>query len=418
MSSLSKPREAALKALYRCEKDGAYLNIALRDILASLNMEPRDNALATNIAFGVMKNRLFLDNIIANISSIKLKKLSVWILNILRMGIFELRFLDRIPESATVNESVRLARRYGHSASGGFVNAVLRKAASSGDFLPDDTESDEYISIKYSMPMWLVDLWKSQGHPIELFQAMNETPPVTVRLNTLKVSGLGEDFEKTQDCEFSYRYTGSGSAENTEEFKSGAIAIQDGASQRAITAFGIEKGMRVLDLCSAPGGKSAFMAQLMDNTGEIISCDIHRHKLTLIESNLNRLGVTNARVMLNDATVFNPEFADSFDAVLADVPCSGLGVIRRKSDIKWTKSELGNDELVKIQRNIISNAVKYVKTGGRLMYSTCTINKSENEDNAKWILESFSDFSLIEQKQLMPHTDGTDGFFYAVFERK
>ena len=418
MSSLSKPREAALKALYRCEKDGAYLNIALRDILASSNMEPRDNALATNIAFGVMKNRLFLDNIIANISSIKLKKLSVWIINILRMGIFELRFLDRIPESATVNESVRLARRYGHSASGGFVNAVLRKAASSGDFLPDDTESGEYISIKYSMPMWLVDLWKSQGHTIELFKAMNETPPVTVRLNTLKASGLGEDFEKTQDCEFSYRYTGSGSVENTEEFKSGAIAIQDGASQRAIGAFGLKKGMRVLDLCSAPGGKSAFMAQLMNNTGEIISCDIHSHKLTLIESNLNRLGVTSARVMLNDATVFNPDFADGFDAVLADVPCSGLGVIRRKSDIKWTKSELGNDELAKIQRDIISNAIKYVKHGGRLMYSTCTINKSENEDNAKWIPESFSDFSLIEQKQLMPHTDGTDGFFYAVFERK
>ena len=418
MSSLSKPREAALKALYRCEKDGAYLNIALRDILASSDMEPRDNALATNIAFGVMKNRLFLDNIISNISSIKLKKLSVWILNILRMGIFELRFLDRIPESATVNECVRLARRYGHSASGGFVNAVLRKAALSGDFLPDDTKSEEYISIKYSMPMWLVDLWKSQGHPIELFQAMNETPPVTVRLNTLKANGLGEDFEKTADSEFSYRYTGSGSAENTEEFKSGAIAIQDGASQRAIGAFGLEKGMRVLDLCSAPGGKSAFMAQLMDNTGEIISCDIHSHKLALIESNLKRLGVTNARVMLNDATVFCPGFSDSFDAVLADVPCSGLGVIRRKSDIKWTKSELGNDELVKIQRDILSNAVKYVKKGGRLMYSTCTINKSENEDNAKWILESFSDFSLIEQKQLMPHTDGTDGFFYAVFERK
>lgn len=418
MSSLSKPREAALKALYRCEKDGAYLNIALRDILASSNMEPRDNALATNIAFGVMKNRLFLDNIIANISSIKLKKLSVWIINILRMGIFELRFLDRIPESATVNECVRLARRYGHSASGGFVNAVLRKAASSGDFLPDDTENDEYVSIKYSMPLWLVDLWKSQGHTIELFKAMNDTPPVTVRLNTLKATGLGGDFEKTADSEFSYRYTGNGSVENTEEFKSGAIAIQDGASQRAISAFGIEKGMRVLDLCSAPGGKSAFMAQLMDNTGEIISCDIHSHKLPLIESNLKRLGVTNACVMLNDATVFNPEFAHGFDAVLADVPCSGLGVIRRKSDIKWTKSEIGNEELVKIQRDILSNAVKYVKQGGKLIYSTCTINRSENEDNTKWILESFPEFSLIEQKQLMPHTDGTDGFFYAVFERK
>lgn len=418
MGSLSKPREAALKALYRCEKDGAYLNIALRDILAFSNMEPRDNALATNIAFGVMKNRLFLDNIIINLSSIKIRKLSMWILNILRMGIFELRFLDRIPDSATVNECVRLARRYGHSASGGFVNAVLRNAAKSGDFLPEDTSCDEYISIKYSMPLWLVNLWKSQGHTTELFKAMNDTPPVTVRLNTLKAQSLGEDFEKTDDGEFSYRYMGSGSAENTEAFKDGAIAIQDGASQRAISAFGIKEGMKVLDLCSAPGGKSAFMAQLMKNTGEIISCDIHSHKLELIENNFKRLGVSNARAVLNDATVLKGEFVQGFDAVLADVPCSGLGVIRRKSDIKWTKSQLGNDELVKIQRDILENAVKYVKPGGRLMYSTCTINRSENEDNATWVTENFPDFTLTEQKQLMPHTDGTDGFFYAVFERK
>lgn len=418
MSSLSKPREAALKALYRCEKDGAYLNLALREILAVSDMAPRDKALATNIAFGVMKNRLFLDNIIIHLSSVKLRKLSLWILNILRMGIFELRFLDRIPEAATVNESVRLARRYGHSASGGYVNAVLRNAAKSGDFLPEDESCDEYISIKYSMPLWLVHLWKNQGHGRELFSAMNEAPPVTVRLNTLKCTMLGEDFEKTDDSAFSYRYTGGGSAENTEEFQNGFIAVQDGASQKAISAFSPEEGTKVLDLCSAPGGKSAFISQLMKNTGEIVSCDIHTHKLTLIENNFKRLGITNARVCLNDATVLNESFVDAFDAVLADVPCSGLGVIRRKSDIKWTKTQPDTEELVKIQRNILENAAKYVKHGGKLMYSTCTINKSENEDNTKWFLDNFPDFVLSGQKQLMPHTDGTDGFFYAVFERK
>lgn len=418
MSSLSKPRETALKTLYLCDKEGAYLNIALREILTESRMEPRDNALATNLAMGVMKNRLFLDNIICNLSSVKMKKLSVWILNILRIGIFELRFLDKIPSSATVNECVRLARRYGHNASGGFVNAVLRKAISAGDFLPKDTSSDEYISTKYSMPLWLVEFWKNQGHTEELFRAMNETPPVTVRLNTLKCSSLGEGFEKTSDSEFSYRYTGGGSVENTAIFKDGGVAVQDGASQRAIAAFSPQKNSKVLDLCSAPGGKSAFLAQLMENTGKIVSCDIHSHKLELIEKNFSRLGVANARVCLNDATVLNADFVDFFDAVLADVPCSGLGVIRRKSDIKWTKSPEGVNDLVKLQRDIISAAVKYVKPGGKLMYSTCTINKHENEENAIWLTETFPQFTLKEQKQLLPHTDGTDGFFYAVYERK
>lgn len=418
MSSLSKPRETALKALVSCEKDGAYLNISLRDLLSSSEMDPRDSALAVNIAFGVMKHRLFLDNIIANISSVKIKKISVWILNILRIGIFELRFLDRIPNSATVNECVRLARRYGHKASGGFVNAVLRSAITSGDFLPDDTSSDEYISLKHSMPLWLVELWREQGHCDELFSAMNLTPPVTVRLNTLRGDNPGEGFEKSRDSEFSYKFVGSGSVENTPSYKNGIVTVQDGASQKAICAFSPQKGARVLDLCSAPGGKTAFMAQLMENTGEIISCDIHPHKLSLIEKNLSRLGVTNTRVCLSDATLENKDFINSFDAVLADVPCSGLGVIRRKSDIKWTKSQDDTKELTKLQREIVLNAVKYVKRGGRLMYSTCTINKSENEDNALWITQNFPDFVLLSQKQLMPHTDGTDGFYYAIFERK
>lgn len=418
MSNLSKPREAALKVLVACEKDGAYLNIALRDTLSSSGMDIRDNALATTIAFGVMKNRLFLDNIIENLSSVKLKKLSVWIHNILRIGVFSVKFLDRIPVSATVNECVRLSRRYGHNASAGYVNAVLRKSASSGDFLPKDTSSDEYMSIRYSLPLWLVELWKGEGHGEELFRALCEEPPVTVRINTLKGESLGEGFSKISSSPYAYNYVGGGSVENTDEFKNGIITVQDLASQTAICALNPQKGARVLDLCSAPGGKSSFMAQLMENTGEIISCDIHSHKLPLIKSNFSRLGVTNASVRQNDATVFNKDFENSFDAVLADVPCSGLGVIRRKPDIKWTKSLSGNEEIIKTQKLILENAARYVKNGGRLMYSTCTVARAENEDNARWFLEKHSDFSLVSEKQLLPHTDGTDGFYYALFERK
>lgn len=418
MSNLSKPREAALKALVACEKDGAYLNIALRDILTSANMDVRDNALASAIAFGVMKNRAFLDNIIENISSVKLKKLSVWIHNILRIGVFCNRFLDRIPVSATVNECVRLSRRYGHNASAGYVNAVLRKSAICEDFLPKNHNSDEYMSIKYSLPLWLVKMWRSEGYGKDFFCSINEEPPVTVRLNTLRGDSLGDGFEKIPDSLYGYNYTGSGSVEGTNEFKKGIVTVQDLASQRAIGVLSPKKGARVLDLCSAPGGKSAFMAQLMENSGEIISCDIHTHKLDLIKHNLERQGVTNTKVILNDATVFNKDFEYGFDYVLADVPCSGLGVIRRKPDIKWAKTQPDNNALVKIQRDILENAARYVKIGGFLMYSTCTVNRAENEGNTKQFLDEHKEFTLLEQRQLLPHTDGTDGFFYALFERK
>lgn len=418
MGALSKPREAALKALVASQKDGAYLNIVLRDILSSMDMDARDNALATTIAFGVMKNRLFIDNIIENLSTVKLRKLSVWIHNILRIGVYCIKFLDRIPVSATVNECVRLARRYGHNASAGFVNALLRKTSSCGDFLPADTSSDEYISIKYSMPDWLVKKWRNEGYGEEFFCAMNQEPPVTVRLNTLKGDSLGQEFKKDILSPYAYTYEGGGSVEHSPLFKNGNIAVQDGASQKAVLALDVKENMCVLDLCAAPGGKTGFIAQLMNNTGEIVSCDIHSHKIDLIKSNLTRLGVTNTSVMQNDATVFCKDFENRFDRVLADVPCSGLGVLRRKPDIKWTKTEFANESLASIQRSILKNAAEYVKKGGKLVYSTCTVNREENEDNVKYFIDNFPNFTLLEQKQLLPHTDKTDGFFYAVFERK
>ena len=424
MGGLSKPREAALKTLVAVEKDGAYLNIALRDILSASGMDDRDKALAATMAFGVTKNKLYIDNIIANLSSVKLKKLSVWIHSILRMGVYSIKFLDRVPVSATVNECVRLARRYGHASSAGFVNAVLRNAAKKGDFFPADTSFAEYISIKYSFPLWLTEKWLNEGYGEGFFAAMNSEPPVTVRINTLKTASLPDTFEKSPLTEYSYTYKGGGSVENTEEFRKGYIAVQDGASQKAILAMKTEKDMSVLDLCSAPGGKTAFIAQLLENTGHIVSCDIHPHKLELIKANLERLGITNTTVILNDATSFREDFTDKFDRVLCDVPCSGLGVLRRKPDIKWTKTAGDGSELTDIQRQILDNASHYVKKGGILMYSTCTVSRTENEDNVQYFLENHCDFSLLPEYleksgcRLLPDKDGTDGFFYAAFERK
>lgn len=422
MASLSKGREAALKALVAVEKDGAYLNIAIRDILQSSG-DVRDNALAMQLAFGVTKNKLYIDNIIENISTVKLKKLSVWIHNILRIGIYSIKFLDRIPTSATVSECVNLSRRYGHSASAGFVNAVLRKSISSGDFLPEDKESAKYYSIRYSLPLWLTKHWLSEGYGEDFFSAMNETPPTTVRLNTIKANKLGEGFTKVSGSENAYLYTGSGSVENTPEYKNGLVTVQDSASQKAIEMLGIEENMHILDLCAAPGGKTTYAAQKLGGTGKVVSCDIHTHKLALIEANAQRLGLNNITVIQNDALKPKKEFEKAFDRVIADVPCSGLGIIRRKPDIKWTKTEEEINSLIPIQRNILHNASLYVKQGGRLLYSTCTVNRSENEENVAHFLANHTDFKLTDECspcgiQLTPHHFGTDGFFVAVFERK
>ena len=421
MAGLSKAREAALKVLVAVEKDGAYLNLCLRETLTKSKLDPRDSALATELSFGVMKNKLFLDNIISNISSVKPKKLSVWIHNILRIGIYSIRFLEKIPPRATVDECVRLSRRYGHSASAGFVNAVLRKSIESGDFLPQDKKSDEYISVKYSFPLWLVKKWHMYGE--ELFRSMNEAPPVTVRVNTKKRNTLPEGFEKTELSPHAYYFTRGGSVENSEEYINGEITVQDEASQFAVSLLGIEEGNTVLDLCAAPGGKSTYAAALCGEKGKVISCDVHEHKLMLIDKNAERLGLFNIETMQNDASLYNDSFREAFDIVIADVPCSGLGIIRRRPDIKWAKTEEGINELALLQRKIVLNAAKYVKKGGRLMYSTCTINEAENEENVKYFLENTQGFSLIKGfenygRQLLPSKDKTDGFFVAVFERK
>jgi len=414
MADISKSREAALKILVSVEKDGAYANLSLRDVLREMKLEKKDSALATEISLGVLKNKLYLDNIISHISSVKLKKLSVWIHNILRIGIYSIRFLDKIPNRATVDECVRLSHRYGHRASAGFVNAVLRKSIESGDFLPENKGSDEYISIKYSFPLWLVKKWHDYGE--EFFASMNENPPVTVRLNTLKRESLGEGFIKANSPD-AYYFVRGGSVESSEEFLNGEITVQDEASQLAVSTIGIKKGMKVLDLCAAPGGKSTYAAALCKNEGKVVSCDIHEHKLLLIEKNAQRLGLENVETLLNDASEFNESFKEAFDVVISDVPCSGLGIIRRRPDIKWTKTEEGINELVPLQRKIVLNASEYVKKGGRLMYSTCTVNSAENEENVKFFLENTEGFRLIEEKQLISSVDKTDGFFFAVFER-
>ncbi len=427
MSNFSPARLAALKTLYAIENDGAYLNIALNDIIEENKLDRADAALCTEIVLGVQRNRLFLDNIIKNLSTIRLKKISVWILNILRMGIYSIRFLDKIPHSATINECVKLAKRYGHAKSAGFVNAVLRKATESGDFLPKKGTT-EYLSIFYSYPEWIVQKWKEEkvGDIEKLLDSGNTPPPTYLRRNSLKGEfEVPEGIEKAQLGQSSYVYKKGGAFHGSRLQREGYFSIQDTASQLAVEALNVKSGMEMLDLCAAPGGKSEYAAEIMGNEGRIIACDLYEHKTQLIEKSCERLGIKIVETMVNDCEKFKAEWENRFDRVLLDAPCSGLGIIRRKPDIKWTKEAKDCSTLAQTQYKMLRVAKRYVKCGGIMVYSTCTISRMENEQMVKTFLRENKNFELLKGEdlpdgyiQLLPNTMNTDGFFIARFIRR
>lgn len=412
----SGAREAALNVLLRIHGEGAYLNIALEQQLGISAMDQRDSALCSRIVMGVERHRLYIDNIIKNLSRIKLGKLSPEILDILRVGVYSIKFSDKIPVRATVDECVKLAKRHGGQRSGGFVNAVLRRAAESGDFL-EGLSGDKLLSVKYSMPLWLVEKWKKEQKNYEkLIEAMSLEPKTYCRLNC---GFLPDGFVKNEITPYLAEYIGSGSVTASQAYREGLVTVQDSSSQLCVMAMDIKKGDKTLDLCAAPGGKSVFAAYL---GGQVTACDLYENKIELIKANARRLNV-GLDAFKSDALEPREEFKEKFDVVLADAPCSGLGIIRRKPDIKWNKTPLCGEELAKIQQGILDNAAEYVKRGGRLIYSTCTVSKAENEGIFKWFLKKHPEFSpsplnipFCEEGsniQLRPDMHGTDGFFIA-----
>ena len=393
-------RECALKVLYEVDK-GAYLDVVLKSALAN-GVSDLDRRFLTELTYGVQSYRARLDHIIGYYSKIPFKKISPWIKNILRLGIYQILFLDKVPESAAVNESVKLAKRYGHGASANFTNGLLRSVIKGGD----PTEPADLENF-YSYPKWMVELWKDEYDDEfvkDLLKANNQKAPVTIRPNTLKIS-REELVEKLSGHEHGdmIEVNGMGNIEKRQEYQDGLFTVQDGASYQASKVLDPQSGELVLDLCAAPGGKTTHIAELMSNSGEIHAFDIHPHKIELIEKNAERLGINNIRARVQDAKEFMPEFECMADRVLVDAPCSGLGVLRRKPDIKWKKELKDIEVLADIQNRILQNAVRYLKKGGTLVYSTCTVSKKENHPVAG--------LEPLFEKQFFPHIDGTNGFY-------
>ena len=421
-------REAALAALYEIEFEGAYSNIALKNILAKSNLDGRDRALTSALVYGVLSKQRTLDYMISGLSKIKLKKLSKYILLILRMGLYQLKFMNKIPESAAVNESVRLARRFGHSASAGYVNGLLRNAARTDIKIPDDLAVKESFADENTAR--LVADYGDRAAAI--MSAPNKEPKMTVRANALKIkpdelaARLGGELTPYLDDAV---YVKQLDIADSVEFDKGYFNVQDLSPMVACRVLAPKKEERIIDLCAAPGGKTTYIAELMENKGEILAFDIHAHRAELIRRNAKRLGIDIIKADVADATVFNSELEGWADKVLADVPCSGLGIARRKPELKY---KTDNEELFDIQLAILENGAKYLKIGGELVYSTCTLYRRENEEVIEKFLERNEGFELVGFQELLPqgfYEDRTgimtvlpdvidcDGFFIAKLRR-
>jgi len=451
--SIDAPREMAVKILYDIDKNGAYSNISLSKHLDSGNFKDIDRAFITELVYGILKWKLTIDFIISSFSKIKPKKISPWILNILRIGVYQIIFTDKIPVSAACNESVKLAKRYGHAASSKYVNGVLRNIArNKGNIKYPDKKDDlsKFLSVNYSHPVWMVDEWLKRYGEIfteELLKSNNQTPHFIIRTNTLKISKTdlkkrleeeGFEVDYGQYIEEALIIKNPKSLHEIDAFKKGYFQVQDESSMLVASILNPEPDDFVLDVCSAPGGKATHLAQLMDNRGKIIARDIHEHKIQLINQAAKRLGIDIIKTEIFDAVTFDEKLEEKADKVLVDAPCTGLGIIRRKPDIKWTRKKEDKNEIIKLQKKILSTSSKYVRKGGIIIYSTCTIEPEENEYIIEEFLKNNQDFSLEdawvnlpenlkdltgnfnerkEYIQLYTNKHGVDGFFIAKLKK-
>ncbi len=409
---IDRAREIALKIIVKIEKDEGYSNLVINEFVKENrnSLSDKDVAFISEIVYGVITWKITLDEIIKKYSKIKLKKLSIWILNILRMSIYQIVFLDKIPKSAAVNEGVNLAKRYGHKASPNFTNAILRKVEKK-DYkelfeIKDDVER---ISKTTSMPIWIIkELNKNRNikEVEEICINLNKKPKINIRVNKLKTSIqevekiLTEEkiqynkileempefleIEKIKDIE------------NNKFFKKGYFTVQDVSAGLTVKILSPKPNEIVLDACSAPGGKTTYIAEIMENKGKIVAGDIYEHRLNLINENCERLGISIVETKQIDGTIFQEDFYQKYDKILLDVPCLGIGVIRRKPDIKWQKTEEDVKEIIKVQENILKNCSRYLKPGGELVYSTCSILKEENEDIIEKFLNETNNFKIFD----------------------
>lgn len=409
----------SLKSVYT---KGAFSNMAINEALA--HHKGCSESFVRNYAKGVLRNTIRLDYMIDKLASRGISKVSTRPLIVLRMGLYAIDSLGSVPDHAAVNETVNLAKRVA-KGSDRFVNGVLRTYLREKDsfIIPEDR-----LDLKYSVNEGIVSLIKSQygEETADILEGLNNPPSTVIRVNRMRadredvierLTELGIEAEASAESENAVIASGSGIV-SSELYREGKISVQSLSSMLAIEALKLKPGCNILDMCAAPGGKSAYAAELMGNTGSVTSCDIYEHRLRLIEKTMERLGIDIVMTAASDGTVFNGKWEGKYDYVIADVPCSGLGVMAGKPEISFSSDQETYGNLIRIQTAILENALRYVKSGGKVEYSTCTLNKNENEKVVEKVLsaETGSLARVLEMRTLMPYNDKV-GFFYCIMEK-
>lgn len=445
-------RDAALRALLKIDESHAYAQLARDRVLDSVQLEIRDRAFCTELVYGVTKHRKTIDYVIEVFSTKPVSKMDPVTRNTLRLGVYQVLYLRQIPHHASVNESVVLAKKHAHSGSAGFVNAVLRSVLRKPQRIrfPDlSYDPIRHIALKHSHPEWLVSRWIHRfgtEETIMLCQANNEDAPTTIRTNTLKTTRdkllqdlacQGLDVRRSHLVGEGIELENSGALFSHRLYADGMFLAQDEASMLVSHALSPGPGESVLDLAAAPGGKTTHIAQLMGDRGLIVACDVHEHRLNLINENLKRLGISSVKTVLADGRNLPADIRSiEFDKVLLDAPCSGTGVLRRRADLRWQRQESDLACLVTLQKELLEAAARQVKPGGVLVYSTCSIEPEENSQLISTFLYEHDEFSLDNSQPYLPsefrgvfpeqgkpyvntypHIHKTDGFFIARMKR-
>ena len=431
-------RELILDILLETIEEGRYCHLVLHSVLSKHQyLEKRERAFITRVSEGTLERMIELDYIIDLYSSVKTEKMKPLIRNLLRMSVYQIKYMDSVPASAACNEAVKLAKKRGFSSLAGFVNGVLRKIAKTITEIPMPDKNRfplRYASVRYSMPEWLIKQWNDDygsERMRRLLSVFETESGVTVRPNLAKITTeellkrLSDEQVKAErvfieDCkELTYciKITGVDYFNALDSFREGLFYVQDIGSMFAVELAAPKAGDYAIDVCAAPGGKALLLAEKLNQTGTVEARDLTDYKTGLIEENRDRYGLANLHIRRQDARILTEESIESADIVMADLPCSGLGVMRKKPDIRYHMTPEKEAELAGLQREILDTVCVYVKKGGALIYSTCTMNRMENEENVEWFLSAHSDFELIQMRQIFPEEACGDGFFAAKLKR-
>ena len=448
MTKAINEREIVLEVLLEITEHGMYSHIVLRDVLNKYQyLEKKERSFITRVTEGTLEHMMEIDYILDQFSKVKVKKMKPVIRNIMRSAVYQMKYMDSVPVSAACNEAVKLAVRKGFGSLRGFVNGVLRNVARNLDQIEYPTEPLKRLSIQYSMPEWILNLWlKAYDSDIveQMLQAFQRETPLTIRSNLRMVTPkqLKEHLEAEgvtvkvhPYLEYAFHISGFDYLGDLESFQNGEFSVQDISSMLVSELADPKEGDYVIDVCAAPGGKSLHMAEKLNGSGHVEARDLTEYKVSLIQENIERTGLSNVEAVQQDALIFDEASVGKADIVLADLPCSGLGVLAKKTDLKYKATKEGADSLAKLQREMLKNVQAYVKDEGKLVYSTCTINPAENMDNVHWFLNQYPEFELIDihgllceelQKdvkengciQLLPGVHQSDGFFLACMKKR